>query len=1273
MHPKIMQRVIFILIITEILICPVNAGQLLYSTYIGGTWYDFCWAMTIDNDRNLYLTGDTYLNDFPTTVGAYDRTFNSVGIITTSDIFVVKLNATGTALVYATYLGGNRDDYGYGIAVDTSGNAYITGATYSLNFPTSAGAYDTSINNGPGYDDAFVSKLNATGTALLYSTYLGGNNSDHSWAITVDNSGNAYVTGLTKSTNFPTTVSAYDQTHNGGMDCFVTKLNPTGSGLSYSTFLGGSSNDIGYNLALDTTGDAFIVGGTVSTNFPMTAGAFDSTYNSGGADAFIAELNSAGTGLLHSTFLGGTDYEIGFNIAISNLGNIYVTGITYSSDFPTKPGSFDVSFNGGSDIFVSKLNSTVTTLLFSTYLGGTKEEQGWGLALDNQENAYISGYTEGPNFPTTVDAYDRTYNGGTSDIIISKLNADGTALVYSTFIGGSGNDVEIGYGIKLDKYGNAFVAGPTSSPDFPTTAGAYDATYNGLGDVVAFKLNIIPTIGRVIYSDINNNNTVDAGDTLTLQFDNRMRVNTASASSFYLPVAGDSLGAGVTVSVNTANDTQIMITLGTGAILQINGTFSMSTITTGSPSGIDISATMTPNAIEDLGGTDAIDGGVIGVNDAGVDMLNAVSNKATAIIAANGGTADVATTVNDYYQKHKLVIPAGALPTNATVTAGKPGNNFGYLSAVSFNPPTLSFDSTKPATLVLEYKDADTRQQLGYMENAMRIHQWKDNQQGWVMVPQTFSQQSVDLNNKTVSIKINKTNMVDATRNFGFAANTTIVYANIALPTVGAKTAIVAAAPTGFAGSTSVTLTVSTTGIYTKHKLTLTNYTTAYSGTTVVLTQANLGEMYGWENYAVMKIVTNGTITTSATLTMEYKDHDDPNSQFANDIHGGFEPQMRLYRWRTDLGAWEKLVEPQSVNRTKNLVIASVNDLALSQSYAVGIDTSVSPGFVNSYGTFSTGSDTTRWYFEKYGNAATAGSLTWLDTYSGQSGVIKLTQSPGQKAQLTQVFSVPSTGWYSATVKVATDIADASKQQKVYLYLQELGSDTAVVATANQVLAGGSGAFEGAGEWRELAISFYLHGTLAGVQVVGINPSSSGVTGSLYIDDIWVTAGAAQPTASMPINNASFSSSTSGWTFQVYGDATTGGTWSWVSSLGGYSGVLKGTQAGREKGQISQLFAFPNDENNALGSVWVYSGASSQANTQKIYLYLYCEDGSYTKIIESGNAILQPGKWTPGVWTQLQFGYIPFTPYNAVQLVGINPSGKPTQSIYFDAVEVKQD
>ncbi|MDI6784724.1 MAG: hypothetical protein QME64_11610 [bacterium] len=322
---------------------------------------------------------------------------------------------------------------------------------------------------------------------------------------------------------------------------------------------------------------------------------------------------------------------------------------------------------------------------------------------------------------------------------------------------------------------------------------------------------------------------------------------------------------------------------------------------------------------------------------------------------------------------------------------------------------------------------------------------------------------------------------------------------------------------------------------------------------------------------------------------------------------------------------------------------------------------------LNRYGTFSISSDTTHWYFEKYGDGTGAGTLSWFAIYGSQTGVVKMTQNPGEKGKLSQVFSVPSTGWYTTIAKVATNIDEISQQQKVYLYLQDLDNDTTIIATANQVIAAGNGGFAGAGVWKDMQISFYAQGTLLGVQVVGINPNSNNITGGLYIDDIEVYLGAPQPQTTIAINNASFDEGTTGWFIQPYGDAWSAGVWE------GWSGLLLGTQGPGEKAKISQVFSFPSAGKDAVATVKVFSGASTMSKTQKVYLYIYSYDSEYTKIIESGNAIFQPGKWTPGVWHELKFGCIPLTTTNAVQLVAINPAGYPYQAIYFDAVELKQD
>jgi hypothetical protein len=780
-------------------------------------------------------------------------------------------------LIYSTFLGGSNADYGNEIAVDSAGQAYIIGYTYSPDFPTTAGTIDTVYN---GNYDVFLCKLNNTGTALIYSTFMGGSNADYSYGIALDSSGNIYIIGNTSSSDFPTTNGAFDTTFSYG-DIFVCKISNTGSVLIYSTYIGGSSGEYGYDIALDNSGNAYITGQTYSSSFPTTVGAIDTAFN-GYTDAFITKLNTLGSDLVYSTFLGGSYTEIGRGIEVDNNGYAYITGETNSPNFPITNGSFDTT-NLGYDGFICKVNPSGSAFIYSTFLGGSNNDYCQDISIDTAGNAYLIGRTECSDFPTTLEAFDTTYNGGTYDAFVTKLNKDGTSLIYSTFLGGSANDY--GRVIVVDTSGNGYVTGYSTSDDFPTTDGAFDNYYKGNYDIFISKLN----------------------------------------------------STGTTLNYSTY-----------------------------------------------IGGSNSDQGFGIAIDSSRYIYLT------------------------------------------------------GYTNSSSYFPVTVNtFDTT-------------------------------------------------------------------------------------------------------------------------------------YNGN---------GDAF------VIKI---------------------------------------------------------------SLIPVTTNN------------------YLNSYGAFTVASDTTHWYFEKYGDGITAGSLSWVSNYNGQSGVVKLIQKLGEKGKMSQVFSVPSTGWYTAIAKVATDINDISKHQKVYLYLQELANDMSIVATGNQVIQPGAGGITGAGIWRNLKISFYAKGTVLGVQVVGINGSLGGIDGSLYIDDIWVYPEAPKTTQTVAVTNSSFDDGLLGWTIQAYGDATSAGSWI------GWSNLLLGTQSGGEKGKISQMFNFPNANDEASGSVWVLSGASTMNYVQKIYLYLYSYASAYSKIIESGNAILQPGKWTPGQWRQLQFGYTPLTNYNAVQLVGINPISNPYQAIYFDDVEVKQ-
>jgi hypothetical protein len=444
-----------------------------YSTFLGGTDDDEGLDIAVGTRGRAYVTGLTFSADFPTTPGAFDTTFND-----SQDAVVSKLNARGSALVYSTFLGGTGFDNGSSIGV-LDRMAYVTGDTQSADFPTTPGAFDRTLD---GSDAAFVTKLNARGSALVYSTFLSGFNQDFGRDIAVGTRGRAYVTGFTRSSDFPTTPGAFDTTFDGSEDAFVTKLNARGSALVYSTLLGGGRGDpdvteeAGLGIAvLDRM--AYVTGFTTAPTFPTTPGAFDTTLNSN-QDAFVTKLNARGSALVYSTFLGGASGE---DIAVDTRDRAYVTG-SAGGDIPTTPGAFDRT-QDGEDAFVTKLNRSGSALVYSTLLGGEDFDFGSGIAVVDRR-AYVTGFTNSPNFPTTPGAFDRTFNGGASenflpgDAFVTKLNARGSALAYSTFLGG-GAGSDIGLGIAVDGRGMAYVTGFTTAPDFPTTRGAFDRTFSG--------------------------------------------------------------------------------------------------------------------------------------------------------------------------------------------------------------------------------------------------------------------------------------------------------------------------------------------------------------------------------------------------------------------------------------------------------------------------------------------------------------------------------------------------------------------------------------------------------------------------------------------------------------------------------------------------------------------------------------------------------------------------------------------------------------------------
>ena len=436
-----------------------------YATFCGGSTIGSVAGVAADTSGNVYVAGWTEALNFP--ISGAIQASNRGGV----DAFVAKLNPAGTALVYATYIGGNGDDRAAAIAVDGSGQAYITGSTSSTNFPLTAQIRST-LGGGR---DGFAVKLNAAGSAYVYSTYLGGSAWDQGTSIAVDSTGAAYIAGDTQSSDFPV-LSAVQSALGGQIDAFVTKLGASGA-ISFSTFLGGSSNEHAGGIAIDSSRNVYIAGGTYSSNFPV-ANAFQRTL-AGGQDAFVAKIASTGSSIAYSTYLGGSGGgqsmpEQVNAIAVDGSGAAYVAGVTGSVNFPTTSGVLRTTGTGFGDAFVAKLSSAGNALSYSTYLGGTTSNAVTGIAVDSSGNAYAVGFTSSVDFPQTGAL--QTF-GGAYDAFIAELNPGATALVYSTYYGGSGSD--IANAIAIDANSSLYVAGQTSSADFPVVSG-YQNAYPGM-------------------------------------------------------------------------------------------------------------------------------------------------------------------------------------------------------------------------------------------------------------------------------------------------------------------------------------------------------------------------------------------------------------------------------------------------------------------------------------------------------------------------------------------------------------------------------------------------------------------------------------------------------------------------------------------------------------------------------------------------------------------------------------------------------------------------
>ena len=448
--------------------------MLSYATYVGGTGGDIGYAIAVDANFDAYIAGVTNSTNFPTAGAPYQSSSKGNG-----DAFVTKVNYEGSALLYSTYLGGSGADSATALALGSGNQVFLTGNTTSSDFPMVAPQITPGVTTYPfqdtygGNTDAFVAQIGATGSTLFYSSYLGGNGFDSGQGIAADASGNAYVVGQTQSANFPT-VSPMQLANGGASDVFVAKVNTTGTALTYSTYLGGAAVDVGQSIQVDSSGDAYIAGYTFSGNFP-TVNPYQKAL-AGASNAFVAELNPAGSALTFSTYVGGSANDSAFGVALDGSANVYITGSTQSSDFPTTSEASQTSIRGASNAFITKLNPSGSSLVYSTYLGGSGVDQGNAIWVSSAGVAYVTGFTQSSDFPTQnpIQAVLGITNNQLcgknpcADAFVTLLDTVKNAVVYSTYLGGNGPD--FGQGIAVDSTGDPYITGSTSSTNFPSTS-----------------------------------------------------------------------------------------------------------------------------------------------------------------------------------------------------------------------------------------------------------------------------------------------------------------------------------------------------------------------------------------------------------------------------------------------------------------------------------------------------------------------------------------------------------------------------------------------------------------------------------------------------------------------------------------------------------------------------------------------------------------------------------------------------------------------------------
>lgn len=676
---------------------------LVFSTYLGGAGDDTGSSIARDSTGNIYIAGSTTSVNFPNVGAAFS---SNKGL---TDIFVTKIDPTGASIIYSTYIGGSGIDRADGITIDPDGNAYVVGRVgdTSTDFPTTAGALSTNYRGGDF--DGIVFKINANGNALVYSTFLGGDDNDSTEGIALDSSRNAYLTGGTRSTGFPVTSSAFQSFRAGDTDAFLAKLNAAGSAVIYSTLLGGGSTDRGSGVVVDAAGNAYVAGYSGSPDFP-TQNAFQG-FSGGSFDAFVAKIDPTANGaasLVFSTYLGGFGDDKAYGIALDSAGNnLYIAGQTSSNNFPLL-NPVQPSFGGLFDAFAARL-STTGTKIYATYLGGSSDDRATGVAVNSAGEAYVTGFTSSTNFPTVSPL--QIANAGGFDAFIAKLNSGGSVLLYSTYLGGTGNEsntstVTSTNPLALDSSNNAYLTGYTASTNFPTvsplqssSAGGQDVFIAKISDTTPaadFSISISPA-SRTVSAGGSTTYTVTAtpqggftgtislvasglsGDSTTSFNPTSIAITDASAKSSTLTV--NTTGAtppgtyNVSVTATSGN-----LQHSTSAQLIVSGTASanLSISKTASPNPGTVLANLTYRIVVTNNGPSPANN--VSVSDTlpgGVNFVSSVPTQGNCIgtSTVNCSLGSIANGANAIVNITVMPQAAGQLTNTASVTATEPDSD----------------------------------------------------------------------------------------------------------------------------------------------------------------------------------------------------------------------------------------------------------------------------------------------------------------------------------------------------------------------------------------------------------------------------------------------------------------------------------------------------------------------------------------------------------------------------------------------------------------------